>query len=70
MNDGMFMALRAELQEANSLSRQILSELQRTNELLAARPLEQVVNFIEAVTESGASKTTASKPKAISKAKK
>lgn len=31
MNDGMFIAIRAELQEANSLSKQILDELRRIN---------------------------------------
>jgi hypothetical protein len=36
MNDGMFIAFRAEMQETNSLLRQLLKELQRNSEVLAA----------------------------------
>lgn len=34
MNEGQFMALRAEAQETNSLLKQILAEQKRTNEAL------------------------------------
>lgn len=43
MNDGMYIGLRAELQEANGLYKEMLVELRRTNELLAQilKPLDQ-----------------------------
>ncbi len=59
MNESQFMALRAELQEANSLNRQILTELKHNNELLVqltSIPAQYVESPLTSATKTAAKK--------------
>lgn len=72
MNEGMFMALRAEAQEANSLAKQLLEEVRRNNELLnevrlASNRADERLKTLEAAYVDGfmPAPATAKKPDAF-----
>lgn len=62
MNDGMYIGLRAELQEANGLYKEMLTELRRMNELLA-QALQPPVQVMRTASGDTNSKPSAKKGK-------